>query len=157
LNADEHDILDEDLTPDDMTIIGTKTFDYDDAMLNEHVAHTLEWWYGNRNPRGVSLEQSSRCLSVVLIILDEIFCSLQCRYLVHVNMHRAASGGNGRHQSFGGIGDVVNDRGLCRASNKLKYMRVNLKWTVAKYRQINSFYNVSTLTRTRMYDGVVLS
>jgi hypothetical protein len=80
-----------------MTIIGTKAFDYDEAMLNEHVARTLEWWYGHRKPRGVSLEQSRRCLSVFFIILDEIFCSLNQRYLVHVSMNRAVSGGNEKH------------------------------------------------------------
>lgn len=58
---------DKDLTPDDMPVIGTKTFAYDDTLLNEYVAHALEWWYGHRNPRGVSVNESGRCLSVPLI------------------------------------------------------------------------------------------
>ncbi|KAF8226303.1 hypothetical protein L208DRAFT_1302667 [Tricholoma matsutake] len=54
---------DKDLTPDDMPVIGTKTFAYDDTLLNEYVAHALEWWYGHRNPRGVSVNESGRCFS----------------------------------------------------------------------------------------------
>jgi exonuclease V len=77
-------ILNQHLTPDDMPIIGTKNFAYDDALLNEHVTRTLEWWYGHRDPRGVSLKESRRCLSVPLMIVVATVClppiSSSCEY-----------------------------------------------------------------------------
>jgi Exonuclease V - a 5' deoxyribonuclease len=79
-----------------MPIIGTKTFAYDDAFLNEHVARTLEWWYGYRDPRGVSLKDSRRCLSVPLMILVGTFCLPHGQYLVRVNTSQAVSGGSRR-------------------------------------------------------------
>ncbi|KNZ76384.1 Defects in morphology protein 1 like protein [Termitomyces sp. J132] len=45
----------------DLRPIGIKLFEYDEEMLNQHIAHVLKWWRGNRNPQGVSLEDSWRC------------------------------------------------------------------------------------------------
>ncbi|KAG6874411.1 hypothetical protein C0995_015147 [Termitomyces sp. Mi166 len=45
----------------DLRPIGIKSFEYDEEMLNRHIIHTLKWWRGDRNPQGVSLEDSWRC------------------------------------------------------------------------------------------------
>ncbi|RDB28371.1 Exonuclease V [Hypsizygus marmoreus] len=53
----------ENITVDAMTIIGTKEFNYDEVLLQDHVNHVLKWWRGDREPQGVSLAQSRRCFS----------------------------------------------------------------------------------------------
>lgn len=47
-------------------IIGTKEFEFDAKCLDEYLEDILKWWNGDRKPRGVSLEQSGRCLYVHL-------------------------------------------------------------------------------------------
>ncbi|KAF8522852.1 exonuclease V a 5' deoxyribonuclease-domain-containing protein [Gautieria morchelliformis] len=42
-------------------IIGQKRFTYDDVMLDAHLTNILQWWHGERDPRGVTVEESSRC------------------------------------------------------------------------------------------------
>jgi exonuclease V len=44
------------------SIIGTKKFLLDDILLDDHLASVLEWWHGVRQPKGVEVEQSKRCL-----------------------------------------------------------------------------------------------
>ncbi|KAF8512848.1 exonuclease V [Hysterangium stoloniferum] len=44
-------------------IIGTLEFQHDDALLNEHLARVLQWWYGKRDPVGVSIENIDRCMT----------------------------------------------------------------------------------------------
>lgn len=43
------------------TIIGRLKFAHDPAALEKHLAWTLEYWRGEREPQGVSLEQTRRC------------------------------------------------------------------------------------------------
>ncbi|KAI0348226.1 hypothetical protein BDW22DRAFT_1350396 [Trametopsis cervina] len=42
-------------------ILGTKTFEYDDAVLQRHLDDVLQWWYGNRPSRGVEVALTRRC------------------------------------------------------------------------------------------------
>ncbi|KAG6842379.1 hypothetical protein C0991_007509 [Blastosporella zonata] len=45
----------------DLRPIGTKEFEYEEETLDRHIAHTLQWWRGERSSQGVSLEDSGRC------------------------------------------------------------------------------------------------
>lgn len=42
-------------------IIGVKTFDMDDTLLDTHLSRVLAWWMGERPPEGVSIENTRRC------------------------------------------------------------------------------------------------
>ncbi|KIJ53528.1 hypothetical protein M422DRAFT_64540 [Sphaerobolus stellatus SS14] len=42
-------------------IIGQIQFEHDDTILKDHVRNILEWWYGHREPIGVSEENAGRC------------------------------------------------------------------------------------------------
>ncbi|KAF8588910.1 hypothetical protein K439DRAFT_515186 [Ramaria rubella] len=42
-------------------IIGRKKFKHDNSMLDAHLTNVLQWWHGEREPYGVSIENSSRC------------------------------------------------------------------------------------------------
>ncbi|TFK56874.1 hypothetical protein OE88DRAFT_1620030 [Heliocybe sulcata] len=44
-------------------VFGVKYFEVDEALLDDHVKRTLEWWYGKRPPEGVSFYQTKRCFS----------------------------------------------------------------------------------------------
>jgi exonuclease V len=48
--------------PESSNIIGRKSFVYDEAALQAHVRDVLQWWHGERPPRGVEVEHSRRCL-----------------------------------------------------------------------------------------------
>jgi hypothetical protein len=43
-------------------IIGTKEFTVDESFLDTYLVDILQWWHGDRKPRGVPLERSRRCL-----------------------------------------------------------------------------------------------
>jgi len=56
----------EDETPTDSAscnIIGTKKFKYSEAILKAHLDSVLSWWHGEREPRGVDIENVGRCNS----------------------------------------------------------------------------------------------
>ncbi|CAZ83116.1 unnamed protein product [Tuber melanosporum] len=42
-------------------IMETKTFDYDEALLTEHLNHTIDWWQGKRPAVGVEIEEAWKC------------------------------------------------------------------------------------------------
>ena len=42
-------------------VIGRKSFAYDEAVLHAYVQDVLQWWRGERPPRGVDLEHTRRC------------------------------------------------------------------------------------------------
>ncbi|RPA92821.1 hypothetical protein L873DRAFT_130947 [Choiromyces venosus 120613-1] len=42
-------------------IMETKTFDYDEALLTEHLNHTMDWWQGKRPAVGVEIEEAWKC------------------------------------------------------------------------------------------------
>jgi exonuclease V len=42
-------------------VIGRKIFDFDEAVLHAYVQDVLQWWRGERPPRGVDLEHTRRC------------------------------------------------------------------------------------------------
>ena len=48
--------------PESSNIIGRKIFVYDEAAMQAHVQDVLQWWRGERPPRGVEVEHSRRCL-----------------------------------------------------------------------------------------------
>jgi exonuclease V len=48
--------------PESSKIIGRKIFDFDEAAMQAHVRDVLQWWRGERRPRGVEVEHSRRCL-----------------------------------------------------------------------------------------------
>jgi exonuclease V len=48
--------------PESSNIIGRKTFDFDEVAMQAHVRDVLQWWRGERPPRGVEVEHSRRCL-----------------------------------------------------------------------------------------------
>jgi exonuclease V len=43
-------------------VIGRKSFAFDEAAMQAHLQDVLQWWRGERPPRGVDLEHSRRCL-----------------------------------------------------------------------------------------------
>ena len=45
----------------DGSIIGTKLFQMDDRELDRHLAKDLQWWKGEREPRGVDVEEAFKC------------------------------------------------------------------------------------------------
>jgi exonuclease V len=48
--------------PDAPKVIGTKRFAFDEAAMHAYVRDVLQWWRGERPPRGVEVEQTRRCL-----------------------------------------------------------------------------------------------
>lgn len=42
-------------------VIGRKNFAFDEAVLHAYVQDVLQWWRGERPPRGVDLEHTRRC------------------------------------------------------------------------------------------------
>ncbi|KAJ3789278.1 exonuclease V [Lentinula aff. detonsa] len=44
-------------------IIGTKEFEFDSHFLDEYLIDVMKWWNGEREPRGVTLEQTGHCFS----------------------------------------------------------------------------------------------
>ncbi|VDC08039.1 unnamed protein product [Peniophora sp. CBMAI 1063] len=57
------DRADEEATGEESRIIGTKTFELDDELLDTHLAHVFAFWFGDRSPEGVSEENARRCSS----------------------------------------------------------------------------------------------
>lgn len=55
------DRADEEATGEESRIIGTKTFELDDELLDTHLAHVFAFWFGDRPPEGVSEENARRC------------------------------------------------------------------------------------------------
>ena len=47
--------------PDAPKVIGKKRFAFDEAAMHAYVRDVLQWWRGERPPRGVEVEQSRRC------------------------------------------------------------------------------------------------
>jgi exonuclease V len=43
-------------------IIGRKSFAFDEDAMNAHVKNVMQWWHGERPPRGVDIEHVRRCL-----------------------------------------------------------------------------------------------
>ena len=43
-------------------VIGRKSFAFDEAAMHAYVQDVLQWWSGERPPRGVDVEHSRRCL-----------------------------------------------------------------------------------------------
>lgn len=48
-------------------VIGTKSFQHDDNSLDTHLADILQWWHGQRPPRGVDITLTRRCQYVLLV------------------------------------------------------------------------------------------
>lgn len=48
--------------PGSSRVIGRKSFAHDEAAMQAHLRDVLQWWRGERPPRGVDLEHSRRCL-----------------------------------------------------------------------------------------------
>ena len=42
-------------------VIGRKSFTFDGAVMHAYVQDVLQWWRGERSPRGVDLEHTRRC------------------------------------------------------------------------------------------------
>jgi exonuclease V len=47
--------------PETPRIIGRNTFAFDEAVLHAYVQDVLQWWRGERPPRGVDFEHTRRC------------------------------------------------------------------------------------------------
>ena len=47
--------------PETPRVIGRKSFAFDEAVLHAYVQDVLQWWRGERPPRGVDLEHTRRC------------------------------------------------------------------------------------------------
>ncbi|KAF7793591.1 hypothetical protein EIP86_004705 [Pleurotus ostreatoroseus] len=65
-NAEEKDTGEadeEDQTPahEKWTIIGTKSFQYDEEFIDGYITSILEYWRGQRAPRGVEISLTRRC------------------------------------------------------------------------------------------------
>ena len=48
-------------TPTDGTILGSKTFLYDDKVMQEYLDSELRWWRGERPAEGVCVEEAYKC------------------------------------------------------------------------------------------------
>jgi exonuclease V len=46
---------------ENLGVIGRKSFAFDEAVLHAYVQDVLQWWRGERPPRGVDLEHTRRC------------------------------------------------------------------------------------------------
>ena len=42
-------------------IRGTKTFLYDEKVLDDYVSNSMEWWHGERDARGVEIDEAFKC------------------------------------------------------------------------------------------------
>ncbi|KAH9081484.1 exonuclease V a 5' deoxyribonuclease-domain-containing protein [Lactarius deliciosus] len=51
------------LSPEASRIIGRKSFSFDEGAMNAHVQNVMQWWRGERAPRGVDIEHVRRCSS----------------------------------------------------------------------------------------------
>ncbi|KAI9444635.1 exonuclease V a 5' deoxyribonuclease-domain-containing protein [Lactarius indigo] len=49
--------------PEESGIIGRKSFTFDEDAMNAHVQNVMQWWRGERAPRGVDIEHVRRCFS----------------------------------------------------------------------------------------------
>ncbi|KAI0299774.1 exonuclease V [Russula brevipes] len=49
--------------PETSRIIGRKVFAFDETAMHAYVQDVLQWWRGERPPRGVDVEHCNRCLS----------------------------------------------------------------------------------------------
>jgi len=47
----------------DGSMIGFKTLEYDEAMLNRHLEEVMKWWKGERGTTGVDIEEAWKCRS----------------------------------------------------------------------------------------------
>jgi exonuclease V len=47
--------------PETPGVIGRKSFAFDEAVLHAYVQDVLQWWRGERPPRGVDFEHTRRC------------------------------------------------------------------------------------------------
>ena len=47
--------------PEMPRVIGRKSFSFDEAILHAYVQDVLQWWRGERPPRGVDFEHTRRC------------------------------------------------------------------------------------------------
>ena len=45
----------------DGTILGMKTFLYDKKIIEEYVKDEIKWWKGEREARGVCIEEAFKC------------------------------------------------------------------------------------------------
>lgn len=80
------------------TVIGTKQFKHSDAMLDTHITDVLQWWHGEREPRGVAVEDTSRCQCVRATHYPRL---LNFLVVVLVNICQDVSGGRRKLQSIG--------------------------------------------------------
>lgn len=54
-------------------ILGTKEFTLDDNFLDTYLVDVLQWWHGQRPPKGVEVKLSRRCLYVLFFrVLGEL-------------------------------------------------------------------------------------
>jgi len=70
----ESDADEPDVNPDNLVekendrgseLIGSTSFQMDDAALDSRLRKTLDWWHGVRQPEGVELEDTGRCKYVL--------------------------------------------------------------------------------------------
>ncbi|KAF8079072.1 exonuclease V a 5' deoxyribonuclease-domain-containing protein [Lyophyllum atratum] len=62
-DAVPHKGFNENLEVYDLSIIGVKKFIYEEQLLSNHLTQVLQWWHGEREPQGVSLQDAGRCRS----------------------------------------------------------------------------------------------
>ena len=55
-------------------VLGSKEFAVDDEALDSYLNSVLQWWFGERPPKGVDVELTRRCLSVCLSLSLEVCC-----------------------------------------------------------------------------------
>lgn len=79
------------------TLIGTESFEYDEGELSRWLDGVVKLWKGEREPEGVSLEQTSRCRCVLSLFVGEMG-ELISESAGRVNSSRGASGGRGKRR-----------------------------------------------------------
>ena len=80
--------------------IGTKTFALDDAFLDEYLERVLAWWHGEREPVGVEVELTRRCVYVqsFLLVVAKAFQADGCRLSGLASIVTGANGGRRRQR-----------------------------------------------------------
>ena len=100
-SAQEGSLSEEDVMLEEaQQIIGTKTFALDDAFLDEYLERVLAWWHGEREPVGVEVELTRRCVYVqsFLLVVAKAFQADGCRFSGLASIVTGANGGRRRQR-----------------------------------------------------------
>lgn len=120
----EDQVVEEDSGGKAGRIIGTRKFEMDDLHLDAHLDRVIGWWMGTREPEGVPVELSKRCLCVISSILS----SAQTHSFpstAPANIEKGASGEKPRHVRLLSVSACFTRRVRMRRARRVRLgMRV---------------------------------